>query len=376
MKNITIFGAGMVGKTIAFDLAKNYKVSVIDKNNETLNNLKSTNIEIETIHCDIGKIENFGDLLQNCDIAVCAVPGFMGYETLKKIINTRKNVVDISFFPENPFELDKLAKQNNVTAIVDCGVAPGLDNIFLGYYNQKMKITDFECYVGGLPKVRKYPFYYKAPFSPIDVIEEYTRKARLVENFDIVVKEPLSDCEFLEFDKIGTLEAFNSDGLRTLIHTMPHIKNMKEKTLRYCGHSQNISVLKESGFFDKSKIDINGNEVSPLDFTCKILFKDWHLSPNDEEFTVMRTIIKSNEKIVKIDLYDETDMSNKCSSMSRTTGYTACAAVNLLLKEQYIVPGINPPEYIGGNEDCFKEILNYLHERNIDFSISEFQNKN
>ena len=53
----------------------------------------------------------------------------MGFHTLKEIIEARKHVVDIAFFPENPFELDELAKQNNVTAVVDCGVAPGMSNV-------------------------------------------------------------------------------------------------------------------------------------------------------------------------------------------------------------------------------------------------------
>ena len=47
----------------------------------------------------------------------------MGFKALKSIIKAGKNVVDISFFPEDPFLLDDLAKQKGVTAIVDCGVA-------------------------------------------------------------------------------------------------------------------------------------------------------------------------------------------------------------------------------------------------------------
>lgn len=371
MKKITVLGAGMVGSAIALDLAKNYKLTVADLNLEALNKIKSKNDSIDIIQLNVTDEEKLSLTLHQCDVAVCAVPGFLGFETLKKIINAGKNVVDISFFPEDPFELDELAKSKNVTAITDCGVAPGLDNIFLGFYNQKMRITDFECYVGGLPKEKKFPFNYKAPFSPVDVIEEYTRKARLVENHETVVREPLSDCELLNFKKIGTLEAFNSDGLRTLTKTMAHIKNMKEKTLRYPGHSSNIMVLKESGFFEKDKININGTEISPLDFTCKILFKNWFLSENDEEFTVMRILIKNSEKLVKIDLYDETDLQSNTSSMARTTGYTACATATLLVEEQYVSAGINPPEFLGKNENCFNQIIQYLKNRNVKFEIVE-----
>ena len=148
-----------------------------------------------------------------------------------------------------------------------------MDNLILVYHDSQMKITDFECLVGGLPKVKKWPFCYKALFSPVDVIEEYTRPARYVENFELVTKPALTDCELVEFDNVGTLESFNSDGLRSILHTMKHIQNMKEKTLRYPGHVEYVKVLKESGFFDREIVDFKGMKLSPLEFTSKILFK-------------------------------------------------------------------------------------------------------
>src|SRR5574337_1659781 len=98
----------------------------------------------------------------------------------------------ISFFPEDPFELDQLAKEKQVTAIVDCGVAPGMCNVFAGYHFARTKLTRYECLVGGLPAVREWPFEYKAVFSPADVIEEYTRPARFVENGKTVTADALS----------------------------------------------------------------------------------------------------------------------------------------------------------------------------------------
>jgi len=94
-------------------------------------------------------------------------------------------------------------------------------------------------YVGGLPIVRQWPYEYKAVFSPLDVIEEYTRTARFVENGRVVTRPALTDLERVDFEGVGTLEAFNTDGLRTLIQTIP-APNMKEKTLRYPGTRNRI----------------------------------------------------------------------------------------------------------------------------------------
>ena len=372
MSNIIVLGAGMVGSAIAIDLASQHAVTLTDMSIQRLYQVH-TKFPLLKIHqLDVTNISELREVIKSFDLVVCAVPGFLGFETLKQIIEVGKNVVDISFFPENALDLDVLAKEKGVTAIVDCGVAPGMDNIILGYYNERLKLTDFECLVGGLPKVKKWPFCYKAPFSPVDVIEEYTRPARYVENGNIIVREALTDCEFIEFDEIGTLESFNSDGLRSIIYTMPHIKNMKEKTLRYPGHVEYVRVLKESGFFSKDIISVKGIEVSPLDVTSRILFNEWKLGENEEELTIMRITLKGEnakglKEKIEYNLLDRYSSETQTSSMARTTGYTATAAANMFLKGLFTEKGVFPPELIAKTDDCFQFILQYLKDRNIHY---------
>jgi len=372
MSNIIVIGAGMVGSAMAIDMAKNHKVTLTDISLDTLEKIKNKHRDLQIKTLDVRDHEALKSTISSYDLVICAVPGFLGFNTLKGIIEGEKNVIDISFFPENSLELDALAKEKNITAIVDCGVAPGMDNVILGHYNETMKLTDFECLVGGLPKEKKWPFAYKAPFSPIDVIEEYTRPARYVENGHEVVKEALTDCDYVHFDKIGTLESFNSDGLRSIIYTMPHIPNMKEKTLRYPGHVEYIRVLKESGFFNEAAIEVNGASISPLDFTSKILFNEWKLEENEEELTVMRITLKGENAAGQIeevvyDLLDEYCHDTNTSSMSRTTGYTATAAANLFLDGLFSEKGVFPPELVGKHEACFHYFLSYLKDRNIHY---------
>ena len=376
MTNIIVLGAGMVGSAMAADLSIKHKVSIADLSLDRLKIVQHKNLTISILQVDVCDKSALQSVLAAFDMVVCAVPGFLGFRTIKTVLEAKKNVVDISFFPENAFELDAIAKENGVTAIVDCGVAPGMHNIILGYYNEKLKLTDFECLVGGLPKVKKWPFNYKAPFSPVDVIEEYTRPARYVENGNSITREALTDCEFVEFDKVGTLESFNSDGLRSILFTMPHIKNRKEKTLRYPGHVEYVRVLKDSGFFSKDKININGQEVSPLDFTSKILFNEWKLGETEEELTVMRITLKGeNEKgeieEVVYNLYDEYCQETQTSSMARTTGYTATSVVNMFLDGLFTEKGVFPPELIGKDEAIFSYVLNYLKERNVNYVMTK-----
>jgi len=163
--------------------------------------------------------------------------------------------------------------------------------IYWGYYNTKIEINSFEYYVGGLPKYPKPPFNYKAPFSPIDVIEEYTRPARMMINGKIVVKPAMSDVEIIHFDPIGQLEAFNTDGLRSILNTMNHIPNMKEKTLRYPGHADVMKEFRDQGLFSESKIGKTSSD----------LFGEWHLDECEPEFTIMKILISGVENRSKKD---------------------------------------------------------------------------
>lgn len=371
MKKVIVLGAGLVGKAMAIDLAKSFDVTASDINDAALKELEG--LDIKTQKLDFSNLQSLSAAVKAFDLVVGAVPGFMGFQTVKTVIEAGKNMVDISFFPEDPFLLDELAKKHNVTVVTDCGVAPGMGNIILGYHNKRMKIQNYECLVGGLPLVREWPYEYKAVFSPIDVIEEYIRPARYVQNNAVVIKEALSDPELIQFDGVGTLESWNSDGLRSLIKTMPNIPNMIEKTLRYPGCIEYLRVLRETGFFSYEEIDVKGQKVRPIDVTAKLLFPKWKLKPGEEEFTVMRIRMSGEEngkqKTYQYNLLDRT--KDGILSMARTTGYTCTAALHLVADGKFNRKGICPPEYLGEDESHFKFVVDYLKERKVFYSIKE-----
>ena len=371
MKKVIVLGAGLVGKEMAIDLSGKFDVTAVDLNEDALGRIARQGLKTQRL--DFTNEEHLKNITAGADLVVGAVPGFLGFQTVKRVIEAGKNMVDISFFPEDPFALETLARQKNVTVVTDCGVAPGMGNVILGYHNKRMNVMTYECLVGGLPVVREWPYEYKAVFSPIDVIEEYTRPARYVQSGVVVVKEALSDPELVHFDGVGTLESWNSDGLRSLIKTMPNIPNMIEKTLRYPGCIEYLRVLRESGFFSYEEVEVKGVKVRPIDVTAKLLFPKWKLKPSEEEFTVMRIRISGEEegkpKQYQYNLLDRTNKSTNTLSMARTTGYTCTAAVNLVLDGKFTRKGISPPEFLGEDEANFLFILNYLKERGVIYNM-------
>jgi len=372
MKTI-VLGAGLVGGPMAADLSQepDFEVTVVDVDATALERLGSAHDAINTIVKDLSDPADVSALVADFDIVLSAVPGFMGYRTLEAIISAGKNVVDIAFCEENALELDEAARRNNVVAIVDCGVAPGMGNLLAGHVVELLDKTDsIITYVGGLPAIRRWPYEFKAVFSPIDVIAEYTRPARLVENGQLVTREALSESELIDFPGIGTLEAFNTDGLRTLADTLD-VPNMKEKTLRYPGHIEKMAMLRDTGFFDTTEIDIAGTRIRPIDFTSRLLFPKWQMVEEDRDITVMQIIVegtRDNRRLRYVyDLFDRYDERTGVHSMARTTGYTATTAIRLIAQGLYTEPGVAPPEFLGRHEECVEFMLAGLAARGVHY---------
>jgi lysine 6-dehydrogenase len=367
---IIVLGCGLVGGPMAADLAADsgFEVTVADINAEALGRL-AERAAVRTAVRDLADPETVRDLVRDFDLVLSAVPGRLGFQTLRAVIEAGRSAVDIAFFAEDPFLLEGPARERGATVVVDCGVAPGLSNLLAGHVDGLLDETRrILIYVGGLPEVREWPFEYKAVFSPADVIEEYIRPARFVEDGRVVTRPALSDPELLDFAGVGTLEAFNTDGLRTLARTL-RAPFMKEKTLRYPGHVEKMVLLRETGFFSREEVDINGLRVRPLDVTSRLLFPRWRLKDGERDLTVLRLEIEgrqgSEERRFVYDLLDRSDPVTGVHSMARTTGYTATAAVRLLAQGLYRRPGINAPEHLGREPGCTAFILDRLRERGV-----------
>lgn len=361
MKKVLTLGAGKVGRLIAAEMSKTTSVTSVDVSEHNLAILKSLNPNIELLKKDVSSLTP--SFYSSFDLVISGVPGFMGYKTLESIIKAKKNVVDISFLPEDPFKLTDLAKSQNIVAITDAGLAPGLSNLICGHLTKKMNPSLLKILVGGVPKYRKWPFEYKAPFSFVDVMEEYTRVARMKIFGNIVNKEALSEVENVD-SPIGSLEAFNTDGVRSLLYTLPEVPTIIEKTLRYPGYAKYINVLKQSGFFNTEPVEYKGVKISPMEFTSLILDKEFYQSPTDEDIVVLQVIGQSEQETIQFELFDRFCKETGYSAMARTTGYTAAACANLVLDGK-LNPGLHVLEHLGKNDAIFDYIIKYIKDRNV-----------
>ena len=376
-----VLGTGMVGSVIAADLARTrgWKVHAYDANQDALERCRERCVAhgakasaLKTGQADLSDTDVIAGLIEPADIVVGAMPGRFGLATLETVIKGKKDYCDISFMPEDPLQFHELARRKGVTAVVDMGVAPGMCHLLSGVACRTLdEVHRIEILVAGLPRHRHWPFEYKAGFSPSDVIEEYIRPSRVVENGRVVVKEALSEPELVDFEGLGTLEAFNTDGLRSLIETLD-VPNMVEKTMRYPGHIELMKVFRETGLFSDETIELkDGTRVRPLDVTEHLLFPKWTFEDMEPDVTVMRVTAEGvHGKVptrLRWDLVDHLDPATGFTSMSRTTAFPAAAMARMIADGTFKSRGVIPPEHIVKRKGIVEILMKQLAARGVHY---------
>ena len=373
-------GCGNIGSAAVDDFAKSMssvQVFAADKNSaraeEAANRAATDNVS--WIQLDVLNHRQLIRELENFDLVVGFLPGSLGYKLVEACVEVGKNLVDVSFMSENPLTLNSKAVEANSTIVPDCGLAPGISNILVGHALKRLdKLQKVHIFVGGLPEKPLPPLGYVVTWSTESLIDEYTRKARIVEDGKIVDVETLSGLEKVEFPNVGELEAFYTDGLRTLLHTMNELDSMWEKTLRYPGHAKKVGLLKTLGFIDEKHINIEGVNVSPKKLTAKLLEQKL-CKPEVKDIAILKIevtgIKEGKEEHHNYCLFDRCDEKRGITAMARTTAYPASIIAQSVLTKTIKEKGIVPPEKLGMHEEFFKFFLNELGNRGVRITRNE-----
>jgi saccharopine dehydrogenase-like NADP-dependent oxidoreductase len=372
---IVVMGVGRIGGAIARDLVRSGagQITAVDLSADALAPLAGEGIQIH--RADLADRARVAAIAAEHDLVIGAGPASLGFATLKTVVDRGRNVVDISFFAEDPFILDELARERGAVAVVDAGVSPGLSNVLYGNAVASLgSVRRFVCYVGGLPAHPHGPMSYKAPFAPSDVIELYTRPARHVRDSVPRTDPALSLRVEMAFPNAGMLEAALTDGLRTMLRETD-VSEMREMTLRYPGHFDQILLLRDLGFFDSSPVALGGQDVSPRAVTEHVLRSHWAFTPGEADVTLLQVEIDvdacGDTKRYVHHMIDRYDRATDTSSMARTTGHTCTAIASLVASGRYAQVGVSAPEDVGRTPGCCQLILSYLAERGVAVDVWE-----
>jgi len=371
---ILVLGHGYIGSVVAKDIAENLPSAevVVAGRSESRATEAATAIgrkNVSSVQLDVRNQKELVDALKGFDLMVGALPGEVGYQSINACVDARIDAVDVSFMPENPLTLSKDALKADVTIIPDCGVAPGLSNMLVARAIGKLdQAKNVKIMVGGLPQKLVPPLGYTVTWSVEGVIDEYMRKAKIVQNGKLTEVEALSGLEEVKLPGVGKLEAFWTDGLRLLLYSVKGVENMWEKTLRYAGHIEKIKLLRALGFFDEKPVQVGEASIPPRQVAIKLLEKKL-LKPDVPDLLTMLVQVDGNKDgkrfMHSYYLLDRYNKKTKVTAMSRTTGYTTSCVAQLLAKKAITDKGVIPPEKIGANEKLFKKLIGMLKKRGI-----------
>jgi len=360
-----------VGKAIAYDLYERVTGSnllLVDKSRESLDEARKLVNKADIRVADLSNAEEIYRIIKDVDAAVSALPGKFGKIAWIAAVKAGVDMVDVSYSPDDPMHFHVQANDAGVTIVPDAGVAPGLSNMMAGRaYAQLEEVRELKIYVGGIPENPIPPLGYLVTWSPEDLIEEYVRPARVVKDGNIVEKPAVSELEKVIIPGVGELEAFLTDGLRTMLKTLKGVKLMEEKTLRWPGHAEKIELLKTLGYLDRKPVDLNGTGIPPADMTAK-LFRE-RLKGDSRDIVVLRVIASGRSSLNDIEIeyrmVDRYDESTGFSAVARTTAFVATGILKLITEGTIPGPGVIPPEVIGMDENLFSSIAEWLSWRGI-----------
>jgi saccharopine dehydrogenase-like NADP-dependent oxidoreductase len=136
---------------------------------------------------------------------------------------------------------------------------------------------------------------------------------------------------------IGDMESFLSDGLRTLIATMPKVRTMSERTLRWPGHAEQVMPLVASGrFLDEFRAQCIAHP--PVDMVA------------------MMCVVKRGMRVRRATLIDRFDPATGLTAMARTTALTTSAVTQWIAGGGGGTHGVRPLELVGPDVRAYAAI--------------------
>lgn len=367
-------GCGNIGSVIAKDLAENLPSAKIVMADAVESQAKAaaSNIgrdNVSSVKVDASNHKELVKALRMSDLAVGALPGSMGFQACKATVAAGVDMVDVSYMPENVMPLNKAAVKAGTCIVPDCGFSPGLSNMLVGHaVSQLDTVESVHILNGGLPEKAVPPLGYVVTWSVKDLIDMYSRKPVIVKNGRVRVVEAMSGLEEVMFTGVGKLEAFYTDGLRTLLHTVKVEGDMWEKTLRYPSHVEKIKVLKELGFFDEKPVNVDGSMIAPKELTAKLL-QSTLKRPDVRDIVAMLIEVSGTRRGKKVAsayrMLERYDKTHKITAMARATAYTASVTAQLVAKKAVREKGVVPPEKLGMIETFYGKFMKEIQRRGI-----------
>ena len=344
---ILVLGGGAQGRVIAIDLARALPASSI-----TVADLRDPGLggvaNLRWAEADLADTASLARRMAEHDLVVGALPSHLGFAAMRAAIEARRSMVDVSFCAGDALSLDADARRAGVAIVPDCGLAPGLSHLCVGRAAAEGLPDEVIIDVGGVAEDASRPYGYVVTWSLPDLEQEYRRPARIVREGREQSVPAFSELVIENIPGVGKMEAFLTDGLRTLVKTLPGVPSMVERTLRWPGHVEAVRPLLAEGRL-----------VDELRTRCT------QTPPRD--LVVLRVRVRKGDRTIERRIIERYDEVSGLTAMARTTALTTSACAQIAAEGGLAEPGVQPLECVGRDPRRFDAIVARLATRGVRF---------
>ena len=372
-----VLGAGLQGSACAYDLLQHDDVTEVRLADLRIADLppflsRYSGHRLIPTPLDVRDHEAVLGLMNEADAVMCALPYYFNYDMAVCAVDAGVHFCDLGGNTEIVSQqktLHERAREEGVSIVPDCGLAPGMVNILAEHgIRQLDAVESVKIYVGGLPQKPEPPLNYQIVYSLEGVLDYYTTLSWVLRGGKRTRVKALSELERVQFPApIGTLEAFHTaGGLSTMAFRYEgRIPTMEYKTLRYPGHAELMAAIRELGLLDLTPVDVKGAHVVPRDAFIATVGPRLR-KPEGRDLVALRVEVEGKKGGARTkrawELIDRYDEKTGISAMERTTGFSLAITGLMQAREQVSGAGVLTPDEAVPAETYISE----LAKRGID----------
>lgn len=332
---------------------------------------------LHTVILELSDREQTARLIGEHDVVLGALPWTASVMALEAAFDARVAFVDLAI----PSDADipvvrRRAEHAQMLVVLGAGLEPGLTEIWARHLSIGLDVVDeLHIKVGGVPEVPSGPLGYRIVFGG--------REMPLREADALVIHEcqpqlaaRYSEAEPVDFPGIGRLEAWH-EGVLPWILDLPEfgqLHSASQKTIRWPGYAERITMLKDMGMLSSLPIDVRGTMVAPKDVLDAVLYPHVRLREGEGDITLFRVDVvgRIGERIVRrrVDMVDRIDRNLGFTSMARTTAFTGAIIARMIARGDVKGTGAVTSELVvtGG---LFEQLVVELAHQGVVFIVTD-----
>ena len=385
---VLVLGVGKMGYVLLKDLAAQRTVDEIVAADANLEGAKAHAAKVGSDK--IKKVEKIDvtdrkatvKLIRGFDVVAAGLPRPFCDQAITATIEAGVGWADVAADFGTIFSQHETARKAGVTVVPHIGLDVGTDRVLCGVGARKLdKVESLYVGCGGFPQKGtpgyRNPLKYKISWYWPFAVNSNLGTCKVLRGGKTVEIPILSDAQDILFpEPLGRLEAYTNGSLGDVIEHLglKGVKDAYAQTIRWPGHSETWTMLKELHLLDREPVNVRGVEVSPRELWYALGEKWLQYEPGEGDAVCQRVIVagmKDGESAAwTYEFMDFYDLEEDITAMARTTAYPCSIVAQMIAKGEMDVPGVIHPAKIGYDERLTGIFFKEMARRRINITES------